>query len=86
MHVVNEYAFTKNFCRQVDAGAAFADGLEVSDLFARPATSRLDGKVYRPRERPIVLSGCFAIAMDAAVTDGQFIRLASEDLRGLIKK
>src|SRR6185295_17892425 len=67
LHVVNENALPENLRWQVEAGAVRADGLEIADWLFRNGAGCLDYKVDGAGKGPVVLSGRFAVAIDAAV-------------------
>jgi len=86
LHVVNENTLPENLRRQVEAGAVRANGLEIADRLSRNGAGCLDCKVDGAGKRPVVLSGRFAVAIDAAVANGEFAGLAGEHFRRRIEK
>ena len=86
LHVVNENAVPENLRGEVEAGAARANGLEIADGLSRGGAGCLDCKIDRAGKRPVVLSGRFAVVIDAAVANGEFAGLAGQHFRRLIEK
>ena len=86
LHVVNENAVPENLRGEVEAGAARANGLEIADRLSRGGAGCLDCKIDCASKRPVVLSGRFAVAIDAAVANGEFVGLAGQHFRRLIEK